>query len=398
MELNVVYPTPALSNHSHGNPTLSLAGGLSGATASNSDGFTLSLTQASAAPSPINVSAGSTTTAASGLTFSNSNNVSFGLGTGASAGVLTASFSVTEPFLTTAAQSNHSHGNPTLNLTNLSGTTGSNSNGLTLSLSAGKEETLSYFANSPIFINTQTWNQIASHCLIPLVIQAPLSFDYIRLFESGSISAASTTAATVATSATNAVAELYLLRNLYMGIYSRVSGSQLSRYYTTFRNIGYQGYLNKSTFTAGSQNYFSYTIGYPTATGETGITTTFTTAQTNLPFHSSFMTGITGVKEVDYKFGTTLSPGVWWLYLGYLTNTNLVSGRTEQFRNSVNFSGIGISQHTLPVGKMNGATNSSVAPQQGGWIGTNTPQASYNITDIKTIASNVIPYFQLMVT
>lgn len=39
-------------------------------------------------------------------------------------------------WLTTAAQSDHSHGNPTLNLTNLSGTTASNSAGLTLSLSA----------------------------------------------------------------------------------------------------------------------------------------------------------------------------------------------------------------------------------------------------------------------
>lgn len=39
-------------------------------------------------------------------------------------------------YLTTAALSNHSHGNPTLALTNLSGTTASNSNGLTLSLSA----------------------------------------------------------------------------------------------------------------------------------------------------------------------------------------------------------------------------------------------------------------------
>lgn len=39
-------------------------------------------------------------------------------------------------FLTTAANSTHSHGNPTLNLTNLSGTTASNSAGFTLSLSA----------------------------------------------------------------------------------------------------------------------------------------------------------------------------------------------------------------------------------------------------------------------
>jgi hypothetical protein len=42
-------------------------------------------------------------------------------------------------YLTTAAQSNHSHGNPTLALTNLTGTTASASNGLTLSLSAASQ-------------------------------------------------------------------------------------------------------------------------------------------------------------------------------------------------------------------------------------------------------------------
>lgn len=61
--------------------------------------------------------------------FSNANGLSFGL----SAGAVTASHNA----LTTAALSDHSHGNPTLNLTNLSGTTASNSAGFTLSLSAG---------------------------------------------------------------------------------------------------------------------------------------------------------------------------------------------------------------------------------------------------------------------
>lgn len=47
-----------------------------------------------------------------------------------------ASSVLSNTFLTTAAQSGHSHGNPILALTNLSGTTGSASNGFTLSLSA----------------------------------------------------------------------------------------------------------------------------------------------------------------------------------------------------------------------------------------------------------------------
>ena len=58
--------------------------------------------------------------------------------TGGSITVNTAGVSVNLPaYLTTAAQSGHSHGNPTLALTNLTGTTASNSAGLTLSLSAG---------------------------------------------------------------------------------------------------------------------------------------------------------------------------------------------------------------------------------------------------------------------
>lgn len=64
------------------------------------------------------------------VVFSNSNGVTFGT----NAQTITAT--VKTDYLTTAALSNHSHGNPTLALTNLSGTTASASNGLTLSLSA----------------------------------------------------------------------------------------------------------------------------------------------------------------------------------------------------------------------------------------------------------------------
>jgi hypothetical protein len=81
--------------------------------------------------SAIKVSAGTTSNNLSAITFDNSNGITFGL----NASTLTASHNG----LTTAAASNHSHGNPTLNLTNLSGTTASNSAGLTLSLSAAAQ-------------------------------------------------------------------------------------------------------------------------------------------------------------------------------------------------------------------------------------------------------------------
>lgn len=82
----------------------------------------------------INVSAGTTSVAASAFVFSNSNGVSFGL----NGSTVTGSHNG----LTTAALSNHSHGDPQLNLTNLSGTTASNSAGLTISLSAAAPATV----------------------------------------------------------------------------------------------------------------------------------------------------------------------------------------------------------------------------------------------------------------
>jgi hypothetical protein len=85
------------------------------------------LTSQSTAPGAM---AAGTQTATSGtLVFSNSNGITFGM---SGSTRITASHNG----LTTAALSDHSHGNPTLALTNLSGTTASASNGFTLSLSA----------------------------------------------------------------------------------------------------------------------------------------------------------------------------------------------------------------------------------------------------------------------
>lgn len=76
---------------------------------------------------------GAASVAGTNIVWAGGNNVTLS-GDGAS---VTISGPHTSQFLTTAALSNHSHGNPTLALTNLTGTTASNSAGLTLSLSAG---------------------------------------------------------------------------------------------------------------------------------------------------------------------------------------------------------------------------------------------------------------------
>lgn len=161
--------------------TLLLAGGNNITLSQNGSAITIS--GANAPSGSINFSASNTSANLASVSFSNSNGVSFGL----NAGVITASHNgitsqsaqtgnlyissnstqlsstagvdlrsltfqgaggasigvsqgkVLVSVNSTYAASNHSHGNPSLNLTNISGTTASASNGLTLSLSAAAQ-------------------------------------------------------------------------------------------------------------------------------------------------------------------------------------------------------------------------------------------------------------------
>jgi len=102
----------------------------------SANGQTISVIAGTAAPSPVNVSAGTTSGDLGTVVFADSNGVSFGLNGSTITATVATNYQSQGAYLTTAALSNHSHGNPTLNLTNLSGTTASNSAGFTLSLSA----------------------------------------------------------------------------------------------------------------------------------------------------------------------------------------------------------------------------------------------------------------------
>src|SRR3990167_9148175 len=71
--------------------------------------------------SNIRLSAGTTSNLASAFTFADSNGISFGLNAGTITGTVATNYQSQGAYLTTAALSNHSHGNPTLALTNLTG-------------------------------------------------------------------------------------------------------------------------------------------------------------------------------------------------------------------------------------------------------------------------------------
>lgn len=206
--------TAAQSDHSHGNPTLALTN-LSGTTASNSAGLTLSLS--AAAPGgggAINVSAGAASGNLQTVQFNDLNGVSFGL----NGSTITASHNG----LTTAAQSNHSHGNPTLALTNLTGTTASASNGLTISLSAaapggGAAQTIRW-THGPFVVSNNLITNVTAltqrPIFIPINIPGQLSADEMMWAMSRS------------TSGSNNF-------TLHIGVYTMANGTSMNLLYSS---------------------------------------------------------------------------------------------------------------------------------------------------------------------
>lgn len=115
--------------------TIVLAGGNNITLSQSSNSITISGANLGGAQTGISGIGASNTTFTSGtVIWSGQNNVTVGTSVDGASQYVRLSVG---NYLTTAAQSDHSHGNPTLALTNLTGTTASGSNGLTLSISAG---------------------------------------------------------------------------------------------------------------------------------------------------------------------------------------------------------------------------------------------------------------------
>jgi hypothetical protein len=241
----------------------------------NSNGLQISV----AAPGgggAINVSAGTTSGNVQTLQFNDGNGISFGL----NGSTVTASHNA----ITTAALSNHSHGNPTLALTNLSGTTASASNGFTLSLSAaaaGGGVTVSAFENR---VRISAAGTVMGNSLVsiqPFYVKNYVAASFVRL--AGSIN--------VATAANNSSA--YVDASMSGVVYSR-NGSTLSSMFS-FSN--------------------SFTQTWSSNASQT----------------------VTGVKALTATFAqVTVTPGEYWMAV-HMSTTNSATGgaNTTALANSV---------------------------------------------------------------
>lgn len=420
---------------------------LSGSMTLNTSGLTISMSAAApGAGGGAAISANGTAAAGSNsqntgtVVFANSNGISFGLSNN---GSMTASHN--------AATSDHSHGNPTLALTNLSGTTASASNGLTISLnniddhfkayslvgntagtnvstittvgtlylSGGANITLSGNSNTIVvsaaaggaagtiqggYSNldwcTVTFAQAyeqGTSWVEPFFLPANLSFDYIRLHMQGGILAASTTAGTSASTFSCGYSKTH-----NFAIYSKATGANsdtLQLVVSTNFAERYSQNMGQGAASAGGQVY-SNRYTYPCSSGNLGFTNDYSSTAASFNVNSASATAYTGTKIVDFPFGTSLTPGQYWLMYGASTTTAVqAAGTTIGLRNIVTMRPLCQAQAALSYGTLGAATSNIYAPKMG--LGSFTTAGggttnSFHHTKITASAANPIMYFQLM--
>jgi hypothetical protein len=339
-------------------------------------------------------SASGTSSQSNTIQFGNTQGISFSLSNGSIVGT------VKTDYLTTAAQSDHSHGNPTLNLTNISGTTASASNGLTLSLSAaapggGAAATLSYFQNIENAYSTVTTALVGSTSHIqPLHLMANYSLSYLRIPVSFSVPSTTWTGSAAATSFSASI-----LSSVYVVIYSLGTGANSYRLQSVASgSVGFsqQYSVGQNTSSTNTSRTFSISQVY-TFPGTNGITTSYSTSTTGAGITISFVTGhltlMTGLKYVNVPFVTSLSMGDYWICLGYnsTTSTQAVAALTG---GRVTVSNCVVSQANATVGFLGSTALNSIpfnAIGHGSFttnaIGTT---ASLNLSNITSAASHGI--------
>lgn len=273
--------------------------------------------------------------------FSGGNNVTLSN----NAGTIVFSGPNTTQFLTTAALSDHSHGNPTLALTNLSGTTASASNGFTLSLSAaaaggGAGVTLPDYEPRPFIIANTATTSLTQNFLYVNFLALPQNVNakYMLLGFSGTAGWISSTPVTNSTTTTGSSGSASAGQTFYVRLFTDGTGGMESNIYSY-----YDATLTMSTSVAWSQtnsntttgsntigSSVSYTYGIPvitsgTVTSVNAASTVTTWGTSTVAFNSnSTSTGsvwpggssntiFAGNKLVWFPLNTTLTAGEYWV-------------------------------------------------------------------------------------
>lgn len=395
--------TAAQVSHSHGNPTLALTN-LTGTTASASNGFTLSLSAAApGAGGGAAISAGANSQSTGTVNFANSNNITFGLSNN---GTMTASFNPVNIGMSTNGNTAGTTGTfdgAGLQYVFIGGnniTLSQSSSSLSVSLSIiaaapGGAATQSYHAFPDMANNTVTtsFGQSTSY-VCPFVLSQPLSIDRIRMVYSGSVAASSTQATTGNTSLS-----MSGITSHNLVFYSRGNGANsLSLQYLTSTQV-----VDRQLFTisyAANSTQHSYSNRF--TLGSASFTKDYSSSVNSVHYHTSNLTDLTGVKYIDLPVGLSLNAGQYWIAYGRSTTRDTQNGsisvatRCLVSHNTM----VAVSQNTLAMGMLGGATNSSVGwlPAHGSFTtgGVGGTTSSITMANVSTLASNLMLYVQMM--
>lgn len=266
-------------------------------------------------------------------------------------------------------------------------------NGSTISVGQG---VLSYFGNMNGEWGNSTTMQMSGNTshIQPFLLEQPVSWGYIRIPMSLS-NAPSSTAATTG----NTQFSYGHTRSHNFVIYSRgVGGNSLSLQSVTSTQLTDRQSMNVSA--AANSTQFSYTnrASYQMSTGEVGYTYDYSSSAASLNFHTSGMTGATGLKQMEFKWQASLPPGQYWLMYGVSSST--ASQYTNQGTRWFNImSYYGVSQPNLQFGTIGDATHSSVGLLLGNGSFTTaggSTTASLPISAVTTSAAHNKMVFQLI--
>lgn len=254
----------------------------------------------------------------------------------------------------------------------------------------------SYFANmdNPQATTTMTFSGSTLH-MASFSIQQNMSIDFIRVLATGSVLAASSTAATTGnTSYTGGSTKSH---NLVL--YTRGVGANSM----SLQSYGSTQDTERAAWTiscAANSTQHSYSLRYTmnSNSGNVGFTKDYSSSAASLNFHSSQLTDMTGLKQMEIPFATLLTPGQYWL--GYQVLTSMSTHRTaDESRWGLVYSTYGATAPQLSFGVLGSATNShfGLMPMVGS-ITTNatTTTASFPLTNITSSSNNAVMFFQGM--
>lgn len=331
------------------------------------------------------------------LGFSNANNVTFGTSAGS---IITASVNAAA-----GGSVNFSAGASSENLASV---VFSNSNGVSFGLSNGTitasvsnagGATLKSWAGYEF--NNAAGRQISNNSSVFFVgafaLPVAVSFDYVRFM--AIMSNGQSTNSTL--NSASASASNQILQSHSALIYSRGTGaSSNSLQFFASGSAGWT-YENRISITNSSQASYTVGISYPVAGATSSTETQFQQSASTYNFQTSAIGSLfSQTRMIDVPLATVLPPGNYWIFSANQTSSNSAGAAalSAMTNNNIFVNSAYYAQQLNAGPRIMGDTVSNVALLGGGVFTNAGSTASLNITDVKSIASNIAPYFQLLCT